>query len=266
MLETAGAPFEQGHAQGSVCAGSIARATARLRRQYGFGIWQLTLSEVHLGAGRLMRRHTPQLHERLEGIAAGAGVKVSALELFDAQARIFGVGTAGKDSLEARLEIPDELAPLLLLRHSRPDAGGFDSVELTGTAWAGCLAGINSAGLGAIVIEDRAPDVPSLRVLAQDLIFRRDELASGLDHLRHCASYTSATGVLHLVAPGLDALRVELQEGRLEVSRLPAAGAPVAESTVRLDAAARSLEWSASAGGLQSVKCPAAAPSLGSGS
>ena len=173
MLETAGAPFEQGHAQGSACAGGIAQAAAHLRRQYGFGIWRLTLSEVHLGAGRLMRRHTPQLHERLEGIAAGAGVKVGALELFDAQARITGVGTAGKDSLEARLEIPDDLAPLLLLRHSCPDAGGFDSVELTCTAWAGCLAGINSAGLGAIVIEDRAHGAPSLRVLAQDLIFRR---------------------------------------------------------------------------------------------
>ena len=145
-----------------------------------------------------------------------------------------------------------------MLRHSRPDAGGFDSVELTCAAWAGCLAGVNAAGLAAIVVEDRAPDAPSLRVLAQDLIFRRDELGSGLDHLRHRASYTGATGVLHLVAPGCDALRVELQEGRLDVSALPAVGAPIAESTVRLDAAARSLEWSAPEGAAQRVVCRAA--------
>jgi len=258
VLETSGAPFEQGHAQGTACAGGIARAAADLRRQYGFGIWRLTLSEIRLGAGRQVRRHTPQLHERLEGIAAGAGVQVGALQLFDAQARLAGVGTAGKESLEARLEIPDELGRLLLLRNSRPDAGGFDSVELTCAAWAGCLAGVNAAGLGAIVIEDRAPDAPSLRVLAQNLIFRRDALGSALDHLDHRASYTGATGVLHLVAPGCEAVRVDLQEGRIEVSELPAVDAPIAESTVRLDAAARSLEWSAPEGGSERAVCRAA--------
>lgn len=242
MLEAAGAPYEQGHAQGRAYARGIANSARALRRQYGFGIWRVTLSEVHLGAGRRMLRHTPQLHERLEGIAAGARVDVRALELHGVQSRIAGVGSCDGATLEARLEIPAELEPLLFVRHSRPDAGGFASVELTCAPWAGCLAGINESGLGVVVLEDRALDAPSLRVLALDLIYRRNEPEPGIEHLRKRAAYAGASGLLHLVAPGGRALRVELLDGELEVSELAPSGA-VVESTVRLDPADRSLVW-----------------------
>jgi hypothetical protein len=242
MLEAAGAPFEQGHTQGSAYARGIAKTARALKRQYGFGIWRLTLSEVHLGAGRRMLRHTPQLHERLEGIAVGARVDVRALELFDAQSRIAGVGSTDGATLEARLEIPEALEPLLFVRHSRPDAGGFASVELTCAPWAGCLAGINENGFGAIVLEDRALDAPSLRVLAQDLIYRRDEPGAAVEHLRQRAAYTRVSGLLHLIAPGR-ALRAEIEEGEIEVSELAPAGGEISESTVRVDPARRALVW-----------------------
>jgi hypothetical protein len=258
VLEAVGAPFEQGHAQGSACARGIVRTARGLRRQYGFGIWRVTLSEVHLGAGRRMRRHTPQLHERLEGIAAGARVDVRALELFDAQVRIAGVGTADGSTLEARLEIPAELDPLLLLRHSHPDAGGFASVELTCAPWAGCLAGINENGLGAIVLEDRALDAPSLRVLVQDLIYRRDEPDAAVEHLRKRGACTGASGRIHLIGPDGRALRLELQEGELEVSELAADADGVVASTVRLDPAARSLLWQQADGGTSRAALPIA--------
>ena len=256
MLEAAGAPFEQGHAQGSAFARGILQTARGLRRQYGFGIWRVTLSEVHLGAGRRMRRYTPQLHERLEGIAAGARVDVRALELFDAQVRIAGVGTADGSTLEARLEIPAELDPLLLLRHSRPDAGGFASVELTCAPWAGCLAGINERGLGAIVLEDRALDGPSLRVLAQDLIYRRGEADAAVEHLRKRGACSGASGRIHLIGPDGRALRLELQEGELELSELPADADGVVESTVRLDPATRSLLWQQASGDTSRAALP----------
>ena len=263
MLEAAGAPFEQGHAQGHACAPGIAQSAKNLRRQYGFGIWRLTLSEVHLGAGRRMRRYMPQLHERLEGIAAGANVDVRALELLDVQSRVAGVGVAEAGALEARLEIPEELEPQLLLRHSRPDAGGFASLELTCAAFAGCLAGINERGLGAIVLEDRALDAPSLRALAQDLIYRRDELESGVEHLKQRALYSEATGALHVVDASGRALRLELLEGALEVSEL-ATSERISDSTLRLDPAMRSIEWREPGGELRrAAHGPRAEPQAG---
>lgn len=241
MLEAAGAPFVQGHAQGRAFADGIAQTARGLRRQYGVATWYWTLSEVHLGSGRRMLRHTPQLHERLEGIAAGAEVDVRALELFDAQSRVAGVASSDGRALEARLEVPAELELLLFVRHSRPDAGGFASVELTCAPWTGCLAGVNENGLAALVVDDRAPGAPSVRVLAQDVIYRRDALEPALDHLRKRAAYSGATGRLCLQDGAGRAVEATLQDGALSVSELRRRTTPVAESTVTLESG--SLGW-----------------------
>jgi len=255
MLETSGAPFELGHAQGRARASEIAALTASLRRQYGWTSWRVTLSEIRLGGGRCMQRFTPQMHERLEGIAAGAGVNVHALELFELSARVAGVGTATDEGIEARLDLPAELAALWLLRRSRPDAGGFPTVELTCAPWSGCLAGVNACGLGAVVLEDRALDVPSLRVLAQDVIWRAQDLAAGVEHLRLRASCTRPEGVMHMAMRGQGAVRVELGDGRISTRELPVSRAPIAQSTVRLDLANCSLEWQGPDGEARQLDC-----------
>jgi len=243
MIETTGAPFELGHAQGRACAVEIARAAAELRSDYGPLSWWWVRSENHYSSARRMQCFTPQLHERLEGIAAGAGVGVRDLELLQSHSRAAGVGSLNGAVLEARFEIPDRMERSLVLRRSRPDACGFSSVELACATGAGCLAGINDQGIGAVVLEDRSLGAPSLCVLAQDFVFRAQALDAGLEHLKQRASYAEPSGVLLAVDASGRCVRVEFDSGRAEVSEFAPSTAAVAESTVRIDAAARSIEW-----------------------
>jgi hypothetical protein len=245
MIETSGAPFAQGHAQGRALHAHIDQVARRLRRQYGFASWRLVLSEVHFGVGRRVQRFLPQQHERLEGIAAGARVHVRALELFDNLSRVDGVGSVQGCELEARLELSPELEALLTLRRSLPDACGFPSVELTCAPWVGCLAGVNDQGIGVAVVEDHDPAGPSIRVLAQDFVYRAQQLEAGIEHLRLRAGYAGISGVL-LVVDGCGlARRLRLRRGELEIEELTPISAQVRESTLRIDAAARTLQWSA---------------------
>ncbi len=242
-IEARGAPFDQGLAQGLALRESIQRTRRALRSRYGFLAWRGARQRAHARCGQPMQRFLPQMHERLRGIADGARVGARVLELCEGMQHVQGVGSAKGPLLEGRLEIPPELEPSLALRRSAPDAVGFRSIELTSGPWTGCLAGVNEEGLAVLVIEDRGARGPSLRSYAQDLLLRAEKAEVAATHLRLRARYAGGDGALLVVDPNGDALRLELGDGSLSVSDAPHAGAPVAQSTVCLDAAARRLSW-----------------------
>ena len=109
----------------------------------------------------------------------------------------------------------------------------------------GCLAGVNDQGIGVAVVEDHDPGGPSIRVLAQDFVYRAQQLGAGIEHLRLRAKLAGISGVL-LVVDGCGlARRLRLRRGELEIEELTPSSAQVRESTLRIDAAARTLQWSA---------------------
>jgi hypothetical protein len=146
--------------------------------------------------------------------------------------------------LQAAFEVPVELRDLLVLRSSRPDAGGFPSVELALAHLSGCLCGVNAEGIAAICVGDRAGDQPSLRFLAQEILFRARDLDAGIDHLRRRASYAGGTGTL-VVADGSGETRLlEFQHGELVVRDASLLPARAAAPMVEIDTAAIRLVWS----------------------
>ncbi len=243
MLEASGAPVDQGRGQGRAFRGEIEAVVRGLRGRYGWLEWYALRRRCRLGPGRALARYLPQQHERLQGIARAARVSLDALLLCETLQRVTGVGGSKGDQLEASLDLHPELAPFLILRQSSPDAGGLASVELSAAPWAGCLAGVNAEGVALVCLEDRSLHEPSLRVLAQDLLFRAHALEPGVEHLRRRAAYAGGSGVLLLVDAAGTSLRAELSSGVLRLEETPASGALALEPTVRIDAGARRLVW-----------------------
>ncbi len=229
--------------QGGALQGEIEGAIHRLRVRYGRLDWHLLRRRCRLGSGRALARYLPQQHERLQGIARAARVSLDALLLCETLTRVAGVGASKGGQLQASLDLHPELAPMLMLRQSSPDAGGVVSVELTAAPWVGCLAGVNAAGVALVCLEDRAPHEPSLRLLAQDLLFRARALDPGLEHLRRRAAYAGGTGVLLLADASGASVRAEICSGVLRLEDAPTPGATALEPTVFIDAAARRLVW-----------------------
>jgi hypothetical protein len=248
LIEARGAPVDQGVIQGRAQRGAILLLRRRLRRRYGFFSWREALYEAEHGPGRNVRWFLPQLHERLYGIAMGAGVPARVLDLAESFYRVPGVATAKSNEVEARLEIPEELQPLLVLRRSRPDAVGFASVEFTCAPWAGCLAGVNDPGIAVVVTEDRGLGDPSLRLLAQDVLLRTQDLDAAVDHLRLRASYSGGNGSLLIADAGGRAVSADLARGHFAAREVAYGGTPTAQSTLRIDTAARTLTCRDAAG------------------
>ncbi len=243
MFEASGAPFDQGVAQGSELVREVRDAAASLRSRYGGLAWREALWRARRRPGRTLQRFLPQQHERLRGIALGAEVSPRVLELFEELPQVRGVGRAKGTELEGHLDLAASVEAGLALRHSRPDAVGFPSVELVCAASAGCLAGVNDQGVAAIVIEERGFGAPPLRAYAQDLLLRAQNLAAGVDHLRLRARYGGGSGALLALDTSGAALRLELDRGALHALELPGTGSLAAEATVRIDVATRALVW-----------------------
>ena len=243
-IEAPGAPFDQGLAQGRALREPIRRLSRELRARYGPLAGWRARRRARARSGRPMQRFTPQMHERLRGIAEAAGVSIGVLELAEALLHVQGVASAKGTGLEGRLELPRELSGLLALRHSLPDAVGYPSAELVAAPFAGCLGGVNDQGLAVIVTEERGSAGPSMRTYAQDLLLRAPSPETGVDHLRLRAKLAGGNGALLALGPEERALRLELADGELQVSEVPHAGAPVAESTLVIDTGAHSLTWS----------------------
>lgn len=241
-IEARGAPIDQGRAQGESLRESVHAALAYLRARHTAHSWWAARRRARRGPGRALARFLPWQSERLEGIALGARVAASALELGEHAWRLRGIAAAGAGRLGASLAVPGELEPLLVVRASIPDAGGFASLELTCAHWSGCLAGVNSEGLGVVCADDRAHVEPSLRFLAQELLFRARDPGAGIEHLRRRARYAGGTGELWLAAPGTPARRLQFESGELR-ELAPDAGRAPGPFALSIDCTGRRLSF-----------------------
>ena len=241
MIETSGAPRDQGLDQATALMTEICTSVAALRGGRGWLAWQRELGAVRRGSGRSLSRFAPQLHERLQGIAGGCRVSVAALELGESLHRGRVVGAAKG----ARIEGAVEASGLdLVLRRSDPDAGGFPSVELTAPVLASALAGVNAEGIAVACADDGPPGALSARVLVQDLLLRVRTFASAIEHLRRRAYYLAPSGALLVAHASGEAARVELAAGRIHLHEPPASAGAGDEPRVYLDASSCELGWS----------------------
>jgi hypothetical protein len=246
-IEVRGAPADQGRAQGESLRAGARAALARLRSSHTALSWWAARRRAQRGPGRALARFLPWQAERLEGLAHGARLSGAALQLGERAWRVRGAGWASGAVLGASLDVPPELEDLLVLRASIPDAGGFASLELGCAHWASCLGGINSEGIAVICADDRARGEPSLRFLAQELLFRARDLDAGIEHLRRRARYTGGSGTLVAASAAGGARWLHFEEGALRAVPAPEGERPP-QCTLALDCAARRLTWTRAPG------------------
>ncbi|HYB12675.1 MAG TPA: hypothetical protein VEG67_04340 [Myxococcota bacterium] len=160
LVRCAGAPRDLGLDQGQACA--LALQGLRTALAEAAGVRELT---------RDLRRHFPQLAERLEGMARGARVPVRILLV--ALARELGCG-AQHEPPATRAGVLWGFAPVWTgsgatlvwaaggadapwrVRESRPE-NGLPSLEIVLPWHAGGVAGVNAAGLAVACTTLRAP-------------------------------------------------------------------------------------------------------------
>ncbi len=240
-LELSGAAFDRGVSQAGVSRRSVAAWVEQQTGALGALGRREAMRAARRGPGLRMQRHLIQEHERLAGIALGAGIAPGLLEWAETQFRVCGRASVCGSELELRLDLPTELLPLMLTRQSQPDAVGFSSVELSALPLSGCVAGVNQHGIAVAIEADRGLDQISLRHFAQDLLFRASDLEGALHHLALRARYAGGSGVLVIASAAGAAFRVELAAGECRPRRLAPRSKPVPESTVRIDSSLRQL-------------------------
>jgi hypothetical protein len=243
QVQVRGAPRDQGIEQGERLREQVRQAVnerlsalgplarARLRRR------------TRRGAGLALARFLPQHHERLAGIAAGTGVRPRDLEILEAapsprvRARLLG------SVVEAAIDFDRAI-----VRASAPDAGGFASVELTLSPWAGALGGVNAEGIAALALGEPPPgDAPPARWLVQEILLRARGFDDALEHLRRRARYLGATGALLVLDARGRAARIELAAGEarieLDTTLRPEERLQDRAAELAIDAAAGTLRW-----------------------
>ena len=243
MIDAAGAPVDQGGAQGRPRGEEVRAELTRLRDAYARGAFGWARRRAFRGVGQQLSRHLPQHFERLEGIARAARVALRSLCLAETHARLEGIANRGPDGLQLSLDLPAELRARLVARRSRPEAGGFDSLELTCVHWASSIGGVNSRGLAVLCVQDRAGEQVPLRFLVQELLLRSPELEAGLEHLRRRARYAGGSGTLALAGPAGEARLLEIERGQIVGQRALEPGPPAPRFTLRLDPRRRGLAW-----------------------
>ncbi len=239
-----GAPVEQGRAQGGRFALAIAGELARQRGALPWLARRSLVARVRENSARAVATQLPWQRERIEGIALEARVELAGLELAEAFDRIQGAAFVDGTKLAASFDVPRELAALLVLRTSRPDAGGFPSVELALAHLAGCLCGVNAEGIAVLCIRDLSCDEPSLRFHAQEILFRARDLGAGIDHLRRRAAYAGGTGTLVVADARGEARVLEFARGALDVRDTSLLPARAATPMLEIDTATQALTWS----------------------
>jgi hypothetical protein len=250
-FESAGAPVEQGRAQGEARRAEIRAELARLRGSLSWLARGALARRVRSTSARALATQLPWQRERIEGIAHAARVDESLLLVGEALTRVEAAAFAAGPRLQAVFE-PPEQAARLAVRRSAPDAGGFPSVEVVVAPLAGCLCGVNAEGIAVVCVRDRGRDELSLRFLAQELLFRARDLSAGIDHLRRRAHYAGGTGALVVADASGAVRRLRFERGVLSSENAALAGAARAphveldpvERRLRLGAAA---EWHAAA-------------------
>jgi hypothetical protein len=244
-LEARGAAFDRGSAQGIAFAAQIQACVHEVRRAAGWLAGREMRSAVRREMAQQMRWHLTHQHERMEGIAAGARVSLGDLALLEATWRVGGVGSLAGGQLEARLDLPPSLLAAAILRSTAPDSVGFHSVELSSAPLSGCLAGVNEKGIAVAVLDDRGPVEVPARALAQDVLYHAASLDAAIAHLRLRARYAGGTGELIVADADGRGMRAELRSGETSIVALLPTPSPPRETTVRVDAAARQVVFTA---------------------
>lgn len=234
MIETQGAPYDQGWEQGAALGEAVRAQLASLRAAAGWISWRRQLRSAHRGPAELVRRFLPQHHERLCGVADAARVPLAALELLAGSQRVGVSGGVRAGRLEARIDSND-IRNRLLVRRSVPDAGGFASVELTSASWAGCLAGVNAEGLAVVCERDEASGAPTCRLLAQELLLRTRGLASARDHACRRGRYLSGVWSLLVLDRSGQAIRLDCDDAGIHCSELEPREAALEGVSLTLD-------------------------------
>jgi hypothetical protein len=246
-FEAAGAPVEQGRAQGEAQRAAIRAEAARLRGALPWLARRALVRRVAATSARALATQLPWQRERIEGIAHAARVDESLLLIGEALTRVEAAPFADGAFLQAVFEPPDARARLQV-RRSAPDAGGFASVEVVLAPLAGCLAGVNTEGIAALCLRDQARDELSLRFLAQELLFRARDLAAGIDHLRRRAGYAGGSGVLLVADASRAVRRLRFRRGVLEENADASGLAAARTPQVELDPRARRLRLAGETG------------------
>ena len=238
-----GAPVEQGRAQGAALAAAIRGEIARRSHASTWLARRAIARRVAATSGRALATQLPWQRERIEGLAQSARVSERALVVGEAETRVQAAAFRDGARIAVVLALGPEQVPLVALRQSAPDAGGFASAELTLAPLVGCLCGVNAEGIAAVVLRDLSRDELSLRFFAQELLFRARDLGAGLDHLRRRAAYAGGTGAL-LAADAQGAVALcRFEHGRLEIDDRVALPSGARAPTVVLDPAARALHF-----------------------
>lgn len=256
MLETRGAPRDQGRIQAQRLPTEIRDAIAALRGARGILRWRAQLRQAERDVGRSLARFTPQLHERMQGIAENCDLPVAALVLAESVLRASVRATAKNGVIEASIAPPAGLE--CLVRTTRPDAGGFPSVELTCAALASALAGVNCCGIAVACLDCGPPAARPARVLVSDVLLRTRSFAAAIDHVRRRAHYLQTTGTLLVSSATGEAIRLELSAGRLR--ELPAGVSDGSKPNLRLDGKKQALDWDRGASKERVLAPPAPSP------
>ncbi len=189
VIECAGAPRDLGLDQGRGCRGAVRAALAEQPRARWLralpGLARRDPRAAHLD--REIRRHFPQLSERIDGLARGADVRRAAL--LRRLVEMLGGGVGVEAAIAARTVTGALLARSAaaghVIRRSSPEVG-FRSLELTPPWLVSALAGVNEAGLAAAAVavafappRDAGP-APAL-LLVQECLQRFSSVDSARD-------------------------------------------------------------------------------------
>ncbi len=252
VVECEGAPRDLGFDQGRACRAALDSALARAHDAAEVGGWgrlwrRLAPHDAESAAVELdLRRHFPQLWERLAGLARGG--RVARPALVRALSALFACGANGAPSEgdgalittqgHGRAFAIRDLAGELVVRRSRPEVG-HRSLEVTPVWLVSALAGVNERGLAVAAVPARGRPLPARSkhssrapaVLAvQECLQRFETVDSALDWCLRRPAGGNAT-VVALDARG-DAAAVELAGGRVRVRR-PESGLLVAPGRSR---------------------------------
>ncbi|HTO52282.1 MAG TPA: hypothetical protein VMR50_02765 [Myxococcota bacterium] len=259
-VEAAGAPVEQGRAQGHSCAQPIRAELARLRASLPWLARRAMLRRVRATSARALETQLPWQRERIEGIAQATRVAEPLLLWAEAVTRVQGAAWAGAGPpLAAAFELRPPLDSQIALRRSAPDAGGFASAELVLAPLAGCLAGVNSEGIAVVCTRDLSRDELSLRFLAQELLFRARDLDAGVDHLRRRAAYAGGTGTLVAVDASGRRLVLAFRSGQLTLGDARVLAPRAVAPQLELEPAAARLTWRGADGRAEPIRLEARA-------
>jgi hypothetical protein len=278
VIDSAGHPRDMGSDQGAACRSEVreelARARLPLSRSRLASLCAFASGRVRgSGRGRELLRHYTHLSERIDGLARAAGVPVDSLidlhlraaaggeragELGREAIVMAGAGDSGA-TLVRGLPAAEGAGCSWIVRRSHPEVG-FHSLEVTLPWLVSAVAGVNSAGLCALLAaipnSDPGSAPPSL-LLVQECLQR----FASLDGARDWCLERPASGDLTLLladATGAQG-RIEFRGRERLFSRscdsaepkalgehpspesLAPPGAPPPQAWLRLDAAKRQL-------------------------